>query len=96
MDDYIKAIEDAEHKVQRMLDLLNQADQDLREVKNDLDKFYADAPKKPPRIDSVAAAIAKVDDVVAQMTRQHNELAAELASAKEEAKAQPQESDPGF
>jgi hypothetical protein len=86
MGELVDAIEGTDKKVQHMVELLTQVDQSLREVKTELETFYADLSPKPPRIAKVAEACKDVEAVLGQMMTAHNSLVGDLRAAQEEAR----------
>jgi chaperonin cofactor prefoldin len=84
----VEEIQSLDRTVQHVIDLLNQVDQDLHEVKTVLDKVYAGAPNHT-RAQKVGEALKNVESVLGQMMSQHNILVGELRVAQDEAKADP-------
>lgn len=81
----VQALQEIEKHFQRLIDLLNQADQDVREAK-DANKAYGDAHHwNEAHGRALDEAIANIEKVITQAVSVHNEAVARLHDAQSHA-----------
>jgi uncharacterized protein YegL len=81
----VEAIEAMERHFQRLIDLLNQADQALQEVKVSNDTFEKAHHLNAHKSRNIEEAITSIETVLSQANTIHNEAVARVREAKEEA-----------
>jgi chromosome segregation ATPase len=81
----IEALEKMEHHFHRLMDLLNEADQALREVRLSNDAFEKAHDMNKHKGTDIDDAITKIEAVLGQATNIHNEAVAHVRQAREEA-----------
>jgi gamma-glutamyl-gamma-aminobutyrate hydrolase PuuD len=81
----VEVLETMERHFQRLIDLLNQADQALQEVRVSNDVFEKAHQMNVHKGRSIEEAISDIEKVLAQANNIHNEAVARVREAKEEA-----------
>jgi ABC-type transporter Mla subunit MlaD len=80
----VEALEEIEKHFQRLIDLLNQADQALQEVRSSNAAFERAHHMNAHKGDNIEEAITKIESVLAQANNLHNEGVGRLHEAKAE------------
>jgi hypothetical protein len=89
----LQALEEVEKHFQRVIDLLTQADQALREVKVANQAFGKAHHYNEAHGHNIEDALEKIENVIGQATPVHNEAVARIKEAR--AEAQQREEAPG-
>jgi ABC-type transporter Mla subunit MlaD len=78
----VQALQQIEQNFQHVIDLLNQADQDVREAKVANTTFGEAHHFNPPHGHALDDAISSIENVLGQATSVHNEAMARLREAQ--------------
>ena len=81
----LQALEEVEKHFQRLIDLLTQADQALREVRVANETFGKAHHYNGSHGHNIEDAIAKIENVIGQAVPVHNEAVARINEARQEA-----------
>ena len=84
-EESVQALEKMEHHFQQLVDLLNQADQAMQEVKLSNDAFGKAHHLNEHKSHDIEQAITEIETALAQANNIHNEAIAHLRRAREEA-----------
>ena len=84
-EESLQALEKMEHHFQRLMDLLNQADQAMQEVRLSNDAFEKAHQMNKHKGTDIEDAITKIEKVLGTVTNIHNEAVAHVRQAREEA-----------
>jgi hypothetical protein len=84
-EESVQALEKMEQHFQKLMDLLNQADQAMQEVRLSNDAFEKAHHLNKHKSTTIEDAITKIEAVLDTVTHIHNEAVAHVREAREEA-----------